>query len=141
LQKVRCRQREKISFPAQFTNLLSNPGYLISLGCAQRAIFRGPLGINPCLFDPATSECWLNPKALRGFQNGQSFALAEGDGLSFLLRRESAALSGHGVHSPLGRRLSDLSIQQGQPHGFQHLQEQGADFLLTVKANQRTLHR
>jgi hypothetical protein len=41
--------------------------------------------------------------------------LAEGNGLCLLLGRESAALSGHGVHSRLGRRLSDLSIEPGQP--------------------------
>jgi hypothetical protein len=58
----------------------------------------------------------VNPKAFGGFQNGQSFALAEGNGLCLLLGRESAALSGHGVHSRLGRRLSDLSIESGQPH-------------------------
>jgi hypothetical protein len=57
----------------------------------------------------------MNAKALRGFQNGQSLVLAEGNGLSFLLRRESAALTSHGVHYRLSRRLSDLSIESGQP--------------------------
>ncbi|MEB3318726.1 MAG: hypothetical protein VKO39_11380, partial [Cyanobacteriota bacterium] len=47
--------------------------------------------------------------------------LAEGNGLCLLLRRETAALSGHGVHSGLSRRLSDLSTEPGQPqemHGL-----------------------
>ena len=57
----------------------------------------------------------MNAKALRGFQNGQSLVLAEGNGLSFLLRRESAALTSHGVHYRLSRRLSGLSIESGQP--------------------------
>jgi hypothetical protein len=52
------------------------------------------------------------------FQNGQPLALAEGNGLCLLLRRETAALSGHGVHSRLSRRLSDLSIEPGQPQNL-----------------------
>jgi hypothetical protein len=42
--------------------------------------------------------------------------LTEGNGFSLLLRRESAALTSHGVHYRLGRRLSDLSTEPGQPH-------------------------
>jgi hypothetical protein len=71
----------------------------------------------------------VNPKAFGGFQNGQSFALAEGNGLCLLLGRESAALSGHGVHSRLGRRLSDLSIEPGQP---QYVDQQQFDQALEV---------
>jgi hypothetical protein len=40
--------------------------------------------------------------------------LAEGNGLIVLLRRVSAALSRHGVHYRLSRRLGDLSIEPGQ---------------------------
>lgn len=129
---MRCRQLEKISFPPQLANLLSHPGHLISLGGAQRASFRRPLRINPSLSDPATQACWVNAKALGGFQNGQSLVLAEGNGFSLLLRRESAALSSHGVHYRLGRRLSDLSIEQGQPHK--------AEYFLLVQRPTAAMH-
>lgn len=56
-----------------------------------------------------------NPKALGSFRICESLTLAEGNGLSLLLWRESAALSCHGDHSRLGRRLTDLFIESGQP--------------------------
>jgi hypothetical protein len=60
----------------------------------------------------------VNSKALCGFQNGQPLVLAKGYGLRFLLCGETAALSCHGDLSWLGRRLSDLSIEPGQPQGL-----------------------
>jgi hypothetical protein len=43
-----------------------------------------------------------------------SAPVARAEGRIDLLRRESAALTSHGVHYRLSRRLSDLSIEPGQ---------------------------